>query len=112
MEKSEIIPPIGNIAQARETPVSQTGQNFVEKELVPSPATALADVTDRGRSSLDKLLAVIPVDKQAEANGLILDLMKDARVNGEPIDPRISKINIGRGNKYRRSEREPKSDRA
>jgi hypothetical protein len=69
-----------------------------------SLAAVMHEATAKTRSPFDELLALIPVDKQAEASSLVLRLLQEARETGEPRDPRKSKLSIGKGNRYRRAE--------
>lgn len=99
--------PAGEPGQTRFTPPDLADQKSVEAMPVSSPAEALSKEGERNRSPLDRLLALIPVDKQAAASSLLIELIKDARDNGAPVDPRKSKLAIGKGTQYRRSERRP-----
>lgn len=93
------------------------------KEVAPPPSkkdvvetiekAVSASVFDGARVDLSpqsKLLSMLPADKQAEAASLVLEIAKDARTNGEPIDARRASMRSDNGNKYRRSQREPRTE--
>jgi hypothetical protein len=70
------------------------------------PASLTDHMPVQQDSAQSKLLRLLPADKQAEAAGLILEVAKDARTTGEPIDPRRSSFRT-KPEKYRRSARAP-----
>jgi hypothetical protein len=92
-----------------------TVETVVDQHTSPSAgdeAASRASLLDAGRDSSPqtKLLALIQVDKQPEAASYILDIAKDARQVGEPIDARRSSLRDDGGAKYRRSKRTPMSE--
>jgi len=99
--------PADVVVENRSVVAGATGQHMVESPPPVDVATAVAEQTDNNRSNMSKMCSLVPVDKQAEFNDLLLKVLKEVRETGEPIDPRRSKLAIGKATQYRRSERKP-----
>jgi len=88
-------------------PAGPVSTSFAPAPAESSVSEAIKQTTSTARDPLTSLLALVPVEKQAEASKHITDLLKEARDTGAPLSGKQSTLNIGRGNRYRRSERKP-----
>jgi hypothetical protein len=112
VNQSVLTPPIdGSPAAAIVSDTSTPGSPSVDRAPEPSIASATAAITDNGQTTMTKLIALLPVERQAEGSSLVLDLVKQAREEGLPFDPHKSALALSRGKKYRRSNRSPREDK-
>lgn len=102
----KVLPPVGAPTPASILTVNDASTSPAAAK--PDDSTqSMRDMTAADRDPLTELLALIPVDKQAQAYKHIEKMLQSARDTGAPYDASKSNLSLSKGKRYRKSERAP-----